>query len=147
MITVARILGAVGAAYGVEPGAIAGGGRCQPLAEARQLAMWLARRHTRLSLPEIAVAVGRRRHSATVLWGIEATARRLREDREFQLVHDLAAALLAGHSGKTERAALELFGSEAEIAAGLALEEIKLRRAANLQARKAERAAARAEVL
>lgn len=56
--------------------------RKQPLAEARQMAMWLARELTPLSLPQIGRALGDRDHT-TIMHGIERIEQRRQADAAF----------------------------------------------------------------
>jgi hypothetical protein len=145
MITLPDIVAGVADAYGLALDDLIGPSRVPPRPRARQLAMWLARRNTAASYPEIGRAV-RRRTVSTVVDGIRGIERRLAEWEdpgvgELRLLADLALALADGHTGEAERAALErhraVARDEAEITAGLEREEIRLARAAALQLRAA----------
>ena len=75
----AEIVEAVATVYGVSTAAIIGRCRSKSIAEARQVACLIARRCTRLSLPEIGRAVGC--DHTTVMHGIKAAEQKCAADR------------------------------------------------------------------
>jgi chromosomal replication initiator protein len=86
-----RILDVVCRHYGVKVGDLQGRRRTQSIALPRQVAMFLARNLTALSLEEIGGHFGGRDHS-TVLYAIEKIRTRGQDDRPFgQLMADLEA--------------------------------------------------------
>ena len=68
---------------GLQRDAMRGKGRWRPLAQIRQLAMWLAREHSDASLPAIARVFGKIDHT-TILHGIRETEKRIASDREWR---------------------------------------------------------------
>lgn len=81
----ASILAFVAKVCATSPKALKGERRTMPLAEYRQFAMWLVRRHTTASLPAIGKVFGNRHHT-TVLYSIRVMDERVKEDaswREF----------------------------------------------------------------
>ena len=74
--------------YRIKPQAIRGKGRAQNLVFPRQVAMYLLKKHTSLSLKDIGVAFGGRDHS-TVLHGIAKIENLL--DSDVQVQHELEA--------------------------------------------------------
>jgi len=67
--------------YGLTAGELTGPSRKQPLARSRQIAMYLCREHTDLSLPKIGNAFGGRDHT-TVLHAVEKIKGLMQRDRE-----------------------------------------------------------------
>jgi chromosomal replication initiator protein len=89
-ITPGRILSATAAAFDVSIPELEGPSRRQPLARARQVAMYLCRQLTDLSLPRIGMLFGGRDHT-TVLHGINTVHRLIQSD---QALFDSVTALL-----------------------------------------------------
>jgi chromosomal replication initiator protein len=79
-ITPGRILGATAAAFDVTIPELEGPSRRQPLARARQVAMYLCRQLTDLSLPRIGTLFGGRDHT-TVLHGVNTVHRLIQTDK------------------------------------------------------------------
>jgi hypothetical protein len=136
MIRLPDILAAVADACGLALADLSGPSRLQPVAEARHLAMWLARRHADASLGDIGRAL--RREANTVHRDVRKIGRRLANGEiELTLKRDLAVALAVGEAGTVERRALErhraVLRDEAEIAAGLGREARAVERAAAWQ--------------
>lgn len=91
---VGQILCFVANEFEFEPAAMTCSSRAQPLVQYRQLAMWLARRETRASLPVIGRVFGGRDHT-TVLHAIKITEKRIREDHFWRsLVDEVGAKML-----------------------------------------------------
>ncbi len=67
--------------YGLSPDQLTGPSRKQPLARSRQIAMYLCRDLTDLSLPKIGAAFGGRDHS-TVLHAVDRVKRLMQSDIE-----------------------------------------------------------------
>lgn len=78
-LTVDTIITAVLSDYGLGPSTMITLRRTKRLAECRHVAMFLIRRHTKRSLPEIGLVMGRRDHT-TVPHGVRRIAERLRGD-------------------------------------------------------------------
>lgn len=89
-ISPGRILAASSEAFGVSIGDLEGPSRKQPLARARQVAMYVCREVTDLSLPKIGSLFGGRDHT-TVLHGVNNVARLMKEDQQ---LFDRVTALL-----------------------------------------------------
>ena len=89
-ITPGRILAATAAAFDVTIPDFEGPSRRQPLARARQVAMYLCRQLTDLSLPRIGTLFGGRDHT-TVLHGINTVQRLIQTDKA---LFDCVTALL-----------------------------------------------------
>lgn len=85
--TAAQIIAVVAASYGVSLTDMEGPSRREPLVTARQIAMYLCRTLTDLSLPKIGKHLGGRDHS-TVLHGVNKIARLEKADLQFS--HRLA---------------------------------------------------------
>lgn len=100
-----RIQHAVALRTGIEVAQLRGKSRRQPIARARQMAMWLARRLTDASLPEIGRVFGGRDHT-TVLHAIHATdARRVADPGTARNLDALEGALrevLTRHAAERE---------------------------------------------
>ena len=94
-ITPGRILTAVAGAFDVSVTQLEGPSRRQPLARARQVAMYLCRQLTDLSLPRIGLLFGSRDHT-TVLHGINNVHRLIQTD---QSLFDSVTALLQSLRG------------------------------------------------
>lgn len=80
--TAAEIIAVVAASYGVSLTEMAGPSRREPLVTARQIAMYLIRTLTDLSLPKIGKQLGGRDHS-TVLHGVNKIIRLVKADPQF----------------------------------------------------------------
>jgi len=89
-ITPGRILAATAAAFDVTITELESPSRRQPLARARQVAMYLCRQLTDLSLPKIGLLFGSRDHT-TVLHGVNTVHRLIQTDRA---LFDQVTALL-----------------------------------------------------
>ncbi|MEX0825798.1 MAG: chromosomal replication initiator protein DnaA [Acidimicrobiia bacterium] len=89
-ISPGRILAASSESFGVSIGDLEGPSRKQPLARARQVAMYICRELTDLSLPKIGSLFGGRDHT-TVLHGVNNVARLMKEDQQ---LFDRVTALL-----------------------------------------------------
>ena len=89
-ITPGRILAATAAAFDVTITELESPSRRQPLARARQVAMYLCRQLTDLSLPKIGLLFGSRDHT-TVLHGVNTVHRLIQTDRA---LFDRVTALL-----------------------------------------------------
>lgn len=76
-----RVKQLVGAEYGIDPGELSGPGRSAPVVQARQVAVYLTRELTDLSLPQIGKRFGGRDHS-TVLHSIRRVETLLQTDDE-----------------------------------------------------------------
>lgn len=74
---VRAILAAVSATHGVTVDQIIGTGKTIPVAIARQDAMWRLKNETKMSLPQIGLALGGRDHT-TILHGIRKHEERMR---------------------------------------------------------------------
>lgn len=94
--TSARVLAVVGAATGISPDELRSERRFASIVAARQVACWLMRKHTVLSLPQIGRALGGRDHS-TILHAINRADHLRESDPVYcDLVDDLAAKLKFG---------------------------------------------------
>ena len=87
-----RILAATAEAFSLSIADLEGPRRNQPLARARQIAMYIVREMTDLSLPKIGVIFGGSDHT-TVLHGINTVGRLMTED---ELLFDRVTALMQG---------------------------------------------------
>jgi len=88
-----QILPATAAAFGVSIADLEGPSRRQPLARARQVAMYICRELTDLSLPKIGQLFGGRDHT-TVLHGVNTVKRLIQTDQDlFQRVTALLQSL------------------------------------------------------
>ncbi|MGQ0848069.1 MAG: chromosomal replication initiator protein DnaA [Actinomycetota bacterium] len=91
--TAAEIIRATADAFGFTVTEVEGASRRQPLVMCRQVAMYLCRELTDLSLPKIGSAFGDRDHT-TVIHSIEKVKRVIRSDRAvFDRVHSLSQKL------------------------------------------------------
>lgn len=87
------IISATAAAYGYLVSDLEGPSRKQPLARCRQIAMYLCREHTDLSLPKIGQLFGGRDHT-TVMHAIDKVKSVMQSDREvFDRVSELSQSL------------------------------------------------------
>ncbi len=77
-----RILTTVAEAYGVKPDALCGRRRTHSVVQPRQVAMYLLRQFTELSLAEVGAMFGGRDHT-TVIYACERVAERLNIDASF----------------------------------------------------------------
>jgi chromosomal replication initiator protein len=82
-LTETQILDAVADHFGVEVAAFEGKSRSQAIARPRQVAMYLLRKETGASLPQIGALLGGRDHT-TVLYGCERIADLIEEDAEMR---------------------------------------------------------------
>jgi chromosomal replication initiator protein len=90
-----RIQALTAETFGLSPADLVGPGRAPRLAWARQVAMYLARRHTDATLPAIGARFGGRNHT-TVLHACRRATQRLAGDPEaLELVHALQQRLTA----------------------------------------------------
>ncbi|MDP1847900.1 MAG: chromosomal replication initiator protein DnaA [Solirubrobacteraceae bacterium] len=91
--TIERVQELTCAAFEVSREELLSGARAGPVAWARQVAMYLARRHTGASLPAIGAGFGGRNHT-TVMYACRKAGERLATDPTAQaLVHDLERRL------------------------------------------------------
>jgi len=91
--TADEIIAAAAASYGYSPDELAGPSRRQPLVLSRQIAMYLCRDLTDLSLPKIGRRFGGRDHS-TVLYAVGKIRQLIQTDHEvFEKVNGLAQGL------------------------------------------------------
>jgi chromosomal replication initiator protein len=94
-VTIEQILQAVAAQYGVGIDSLVGPRRSRELATARQVAMYLARQMTRMSLPQLGEALGGRDHT-TIMYGCEKiTALIETDDRLRRQIQEVKNALSA----------------------------------------------------
>jgi chromosomal replication initiator protein len=95
-ITIDQIQREVAAAFGLTVAELCSQRRTQEVVHPRQIAMYLCRELTDLSLPRIGEHFGGRDHT-TVLYAVNKITQKLREDRtEYNLVRDLHARLKRG---------------------------------------------------
>ena len=81
------------AAFGISMDDLLSASRAQPVAFARQVAMYLSRELTDATLPAIGRAFGNRNHT-TVMHACRRTAERMAADREaYEAVHKLTREL------------------------------------------------------
>jgi hypothetical protein len=80
--SLARIIRTSASRHGLSAAALAGSGRSRQIVEARNLAMYLARRLTRNSFDSIGTAFGHRDHT-TVMRGVRAVEARMTTDAAF----------------------------------------------------------------
>ena len=91
-----RILLAVSESFGIAPDVLCGRRRTASIAQPRQVAIFLLRQLTDLSLVEIGRVVGGRDHS-TVMWSCERVSGRMSSDTGFaQKVDGLISTLAMG---------------------------------------------------
>lgn len=81
-----KILTAVAKEYGVSEAGIMSGSRIQPLAEARQMAMYLFRREVRMSVTGIARILSR--HHTTVTQGVRHIGELMTVDKSVRTHHE-----------------------------------------------------------
>ncbi len=114
---ISRIQAAVAAYYGLRVQDLTGRRRTRHLARPRQVAMYLARRHTNYSYPAIGRCFGGRDHT-TVLDACRVVERQARTDPE--IARDLARleVALRSESGGALAAGLAELGREAALLAG-----------------------------
>lgn len=91
-VTVAKVIAAVATFYGIPQRRIRGRRRFKSSAEARQLAMYLARKHTGASYPELGQAF--ERHHTTVMHAVEKLAELVRNDEATRAVVSSVEELL-----------------------------------------------------
>lgn len=98
-IRLADIKRVVAKRHGIRPGALIGESREYAIARPRQIAMFLARKHTSCTLPCIGRDFGGRHHT-TVLHAIQAVTDRMAASVEFRLsVENTERLLLTGYDG------------------------------------------------
>lgn len=78
-VTVGAVIEAVARHFALKPADLKNDRRPKPLASARAVAMYLARKHTSASYPDIARAFGGRHHT-TVLIAVKKVTKQLRDD-------------------------------------------------------------------
>jgi len=78
-LSLEKIVEAVAAVGEISVDAILGPNRSQKNAEPRQVAMYLLRKHTNASLPQIGEALGGRDHS-TVMYAIDKIEKKINDD-------------------------------------------------------------------
>ena len=89
----ADIISTAAASYEYTPADLTGPSRRQPLVTARQIAMYLCRELTDLSLPKVGALFGGRDHT-TVLYAVEKVKRLIQTDRDiFERVTALSQLL------------------------------------------------------
>lgn len=94
-LTVSDILNGTATYFDIDEADIRSASRKAPVANARQVAMYLASRHTGLSTSKIGVAIGRRNH-ATVIHSCQQVAERMSTDAAYRdKVTELERMLLA----------------------------------------------------
>ena len=76
-----RVVESVAQVFAVEAGDLRGSSRKRVVSQARQMAMYLLRKHTSMSLGKIGQCFGRKDH-ATVLYGVRRTGKALDNDPE-----------------------------------------------------------------
>lgn len=81
LVGVEDVLGAVAAHYGLRPADIKSSRKSRDISRPRQVAMFLARRMTNASFPEIGLAMGGKDHS-TVVKGVQRVEKLLAQDPE-----------------------------------------------------------------
>jgi hypothetical protein len=91
--SLARIIRTSASRHGLSAAALAGSGRSRQIVQARNLAMYLARRLTRSSFDSIGAAFGHRDHT-TVMRGVRAVEARMTTDAAFAA--DVERLLTAG---------------------------------------------------
>ena len=93
-ITAERVLDCVGKYFKLPVKEIVSASRKKEPATARQVAMYLTQKHTKLSSTQIGRRIGKRDHS-TVLHSINAIERRLNVDKKFRMeVEDIERAII-----------------------------------------------------
>lgn len=80
-LTAESIIATVSYFYEIRQGDLLGGSRKQPLARQRQVAMYICREHTGLSLPKIGAAFGGRDHT-TVMYAVEKINGLIQTDKD-----------------------------------------------------------------
>jgi chromosomal replication initiator protein len=92
-VAASDIIRAAAEAYSYAVDEVTGPSRRQPLVQCRQVAMYLCRELTDLSLPKIGAVFGGRDHT-TVMYAIEKVQKLMQSDREvFDRVTDLSQSL------------------------------------------------------
>jgi chromosomal replication initiator protein len=95
-LTPERILGLVAERHGLRPESLCGSRRTRTVVQPRQIAMYLMRRLTEMSLVEIGRVFGGRDHS-TVLYACERVAKSIARDSEFaEKIDGLISTLASG---------------------------------------------------
>ncbi|MEN9608320.1 MAG: hypothetical protein RLZZ06_251 [Actinomycetota bacterium] len=97
MITPVEIMNAVAANYGLTVDDLSGNSRVAHIATARQVAMYICREQTNLSLPKIGQLFGNRDHT-TVMYATKKIAELMSEDRAiYNVVTDLTDTIKSKH--------------------------------------------------
>jgi len=97
MITPVEIMNAVAAHYGLTVDDLSGNSRVAHIATARQVAMYICREQTNLSLPKIGQLFGNRDHT-TVMYAAKKIADQMSEDRNiYNVVTDLTDSIKSKH--------------------------------------------------
>ena len=96
-VSIDQILSSVARRFGVKVGDLQSKRRSQSIVLPRQVAMYLARRHTRYSLEEIGSLFGGKDHT-TVLYALERVEERLRKDPPFRNVLTLLSKDFGGEA-------------------------------------------------
>ena len=97
MITPVEIMNAVAANYGLTVDDLSGNSRVAHIATARQVAMYICREQTNLSLPKIGQLFGNRDHT-TVMYAAKKIADLMSEDRNiYNVVTDLTDTIKSKH--------------------------------------------------
>jgi len=92
-ITVEGIVEQTCAAFGIDRADLLSASRKANIVVGRQVAMYLAQKHTHLSTTKIGAAIGRRNH-ATVIHSCQSVVQRMETDRAFrQQIEDLEVQL------------------------------------------------------
>ncbi|HET6204039.1 MAG TPA: chromosomal replication initiator protein DnaA [Planctomycetota bacterium] len=96
-VSIDEILGSVAKRFSVKVGDLQSKRRSQSIVLPRQVAMYLARKHTRYSLEEIGSLFGGKDHT-TVLYALERVEERLRKDLSFRNIVDALAKEFGGRA-------------------------------------------------
>jgi chromosomal replication initiator protein len=97
MITPIEIMNAVSAHYGLSVDDLSGNSRVAHIATARQVAMYICRDQTNLSLPKIGQLFGNRDHT-TVMYAVDKIAKLMSQDRNiYNGVTDLTDTIKSRH--------------------------------------------------
>ncbi len=95
-ITIDEVVKAVASSFGLKINELKSEKKNKNLATARQVAMYLARKYTGLSFPDIGVKIGGRDHS-TVIYGCNKIIKLIETDESMKtIVHDISESLNKG---------------------------------------------------
>ena len=95
-ISIARIVEIVCQYYDIDEQSLNSSKRTRDLAQARQVAMYLAKQHTKLPLAAIGTAIGGRNH-ATVLHSFKQVTNMLETDKLFRSqIEEIEKAIIRG---------------------------------------------------